>query len=101
MCICSLPFCVDTTCVEYPQRPEENTILYDTVVADGCELPGGCWEPTIDPLQKFINTEPSVWLLLFILWKFQTGKHYVLIIPSLITSLITPPTHTLTCLPGL
>lgn len=54
---CSLPSCVDSAHV---QRPEEDTILYGTRVTDGCELPGGCWEPNLDPLQMFINTKPSV-----------------------------------------
>ena len=34
------------------QRPEEGTQSSGTRVTDGCELPGGCWELNLSPLEE-------------------------------------------------
>jgi hypothetical protein len=47
----------------YLQRSEENTEFPETGVTNGFELPCGCWESNLGPLEEqpmLVTTEPSL-----------------------------------------
>lgn len=47
-----LPVCLCTTCLQFPQRPEEDTKSHRTGVTDDCELPCGSWGSGPGSLEK-------------------------------------------------
>jgi hypothetical protein len=59
-----LPACIPVYHVHAwcPQRPEDCISSPGTEVIRGCELPSGCWDSNLDPLeeqQMFLTTEAS------------------------------------------
>lgn len=40
-----------TTCMQYPQRPEEGVCPSGSGVTEGCKSLPGCWKPKLDPLE--------------------------------------------------
>lgn len=52
-CVSVLPtFCMYTTCVWYPWRPEEGTGFHGSGVVDGYDLPSRCLELNLGLLQE-------------------------------------------------
>lgn len=55
--------CICMACVQYLSMPEEGNESPGTGATDGYQLPCGCWELNMDPLQKeqvLLTTEPSL-----------------------------------------
>ena len=59
-----LPECVSVHYMQAdPRRPEERVRSQGTRVTGGCELPCGCWELNLGPLEEqpvFLTSEPSL-----------------------------------------
>jgi hypothetical protein len=50
-----------TTCMQCLQKPEGGARSLGTEVTDSCELPSGCWESSLSPLEEqpvLVTTEP-------------------------------------------
>lgn len=55
-------------CTQYSQRPEVGIRSPGTGITEDYELPCGCWNPNLDPLQeqqRILTTEPSTQILFF------------------------------------
>lgn len=48
---------------KYPQRPEKSVGFPKVGIADGCKLPGRCWES--DPLEEQLTAKTSLQADLF------------------------------------
>lgn len=44
LCVLPAGYCTHTTCMQYPQIPEEGIASPGTRVIGDCEQAGGCWE---------------------------------------------------------
>ena len=56
-----------TTCVRYPQKPEEGSRSFGTVFSDGRVPLCGCWELNLGHLEEYptlITAKPSLQALL-------------------------------------